>query len=268
MAKFGVVHYNFKGNFQEFMKFAAETGFEYMEIMAQDLWPKDMGFDEAKQHSHGIKVDMDKLGLKVSALAAQNDFLVADSKEMALQVERLQQVGELAKIVDTNILRVDGGWPKEGVAQEQWMDLMVEGFKRCRDFIEKEGFLLALDNHGIVTNDAAVQIALFEAVESENMGANLDTMNYRWAGHSLETVNGFYAEIAPYVLHVHMKDGRNSFRDYEGTVLGEGEIDLKWAVECLQKVNYQGVWCVEYEGKTTSGEGFRKGLRWLREHLS
>ena len=104
--------------------------------------------------------------------------------------------------------------------------------------------------------------------ETQNLKyTNLDTMNYRWAGHSLEAVNGFYEKIAPHVLHVHMKDGRNSFSDYEGTALGEGEIDLEWAVECLKKVDYQGVWCVEYEGKTDSREGYRKGLDWLRKHL-
>lgn len=267
MAKLGLVHYNFPGSLEDFLDYAADTGFAYMEILASDVWAKGMDYDEATRHTRQVKAMLDARDLKVSALAAQNDFLVTSSEAMDYQVERLKKVSRLAKILGTRILRVDGGWAKEGVAKEQWIDLMIEGFSKCRAFIEEEDFLLALDNHGLVTNDAELQLALFEAVGSKNLGANLDTMNYRWAGHSLETVNGFYGKIAPYVMHVHMKDGRNSFSDYEGTALGEGEIDLKWAAECLKKVNYRGAWCVEYEGKTDSREGYRKGLEWLKKHL-
>lgn len=267
MMKLGLVHYNFPGSLEYFLDYAAETGFEYVELMAADLWEKGRSFEEALETAKQVRTMLDQTGMKASAIAAQNDFLVTNQKAMDFQVERIKQVCRLAAMAGTRILRVDGGWPKEGVAEEDWMDLMIEGFTLCRGFIEDEGFHFALDNHGLVTNDADVQIALFEAVGSKNMGANLDTMNYRWAGHLLEVVNEFYEKIAPWVLHVHMKDGRNSLSDYEGTALGEGEIHLEWAVECLKKVDYQGAWCVEYEGKTDSAEGYRKGLEWLKKHL-
>ena len=267
MVGFGLVHYNFPGTLEEFLDYAAETGFAYAEIIAQDLWEKGTDYEAAVDNTRRVKAMLDARGLKVSAVAAQNDFLVTSQRAMESQVERLKQVCRLAEMAGTRLLRVDGGWAKDGVPEEKWMELMIDGFSHCKDFIENENFQLALDNHGLVTNDADRQIALFKAVDSKNMGANLDTMNYRWAGHSLEVVNGFYEKIAPWVLHVHMKDGRNYLAEYEGTALGEGEIDLEWAVKCLKKVNYQGAWCVEYEGKTDSREGYRKGLEWLRKHL-
>ena len=268
MPKLGLVHYNFPGSLEAFLDYAAETGFSYLEILAQDLWEKEMSYAEAVEHTRSVKTMSDARSLRVSAVAAQNDFLVTSGEAMGFQMERLKKVSRLAEMVGTRLLRVDGGWSKEGVAKEQWMDLMIEGFSRCRQFIEDEDFQLALDNHGLVTNDADLQLTLFEAVGSKNMGANLDTMNYRWAGHSLEVVNGFYEKIAPYVLHVHMKDGRNCLSDYEGTALGEGEINLEWAVKCMKRVDYHGVWCVEYEGKADSRAGYRKGLEWLRQHLA
>ncbi|MGI6566783.1 MAG: sugar phosphate isomerase/epimerase [Firmicutes bacterium] len=267
MAKLGVVHYNFPGDLEAFLDFAAEAGFEYTELLAEDVWKKEQSYEEAVASARRVRALLDQRGIKVSALAAQNDFLVTSQEDMEFQVERLKQVCRLADVLGTRLLRVDGGWPKEGVPKERWVELMVEGFGRCRDFVEKEDFKFALDNHGLVTNDADLQIELLEAVGSKNIGANLDTMNYRWAGHPLEKVNEFYEKIAPWVLHVHMKDGQNSLADYEGTALGEGELDLHWAVECLKRVDYQGVWCVEYEGKTDHAEGFRKGLEWLKSNL-
>jgi sugar phosphate isomerase/epimerase len=265
--KLGLVHYNFPGSLEDFLDYAARTGFEYVELVAKYLWEKGQSYEQALDTAKQVRAMLDERGLKASALSGQNDFLVTGKEAMDFQVERLKQVCRLAEIIGTRILRVDGGWPKDGVDEAQWMDLMIEGFSRCRGFIEAEDFHFALDNHGLVTNDAERQLALFSAVGSKNMGANLDTMNYRWAGHSLEVVNQFYEKIAPWVLHVHMKDGRNCLADYEGTALGEGEIDLKWAVQCLTKADYQGAWCVEYEGKTDPAEGYRKGLEWLRQHL-
>ncbi len=267
MVKLGLVHYNFPGDLETFLDYAAQTGFGYVELQATDIWAKGAAYEEAVNQARSVKLMLDEREMTASAVAAQNDFLVPTEQEMSYQVQRLEQVGNLAKIVGTNILRVDGGWAKEGVAKEQWFDLMLEGFSRSRGFAEAEGLLMALDNHGLVTNDAEVQIALFQQLETDCIGANLDTMNYRWAGHSLETVNEFYAKIAPYVLHCHLKDGRNSLSEYEGTALGEGELDLKWAAKCLQDAGYDGAWCVEFEGKTDPAEGYRKGLEWVKQNV-
>lgn len=265
--KVGLVHYNFPGELDVFLDYAAETGFAYTELQASDIWPEGVPFEQALERAQMVKKMLADRGLAASAVAAQNDFLVTSEEEMDFQVQRLQKVAHLAEVVGTRLLRVDGGWPKDEVPQQMWMDLMVEGFSRCRDFIEEHGFYLALDNHGLVTNNADLQISIFKEIESDNLGANLDTMNYRWAGHPLEVVNEFYRKIAPYVLHCHLKDGRNSLAEYVGTALGEGELDLDLAVQCLKAAGYNGVWCVEYEGKTDPAEGYRKGLQWVREHV-
>jgi len=119
-----------------------------------------------------------------------------------------------------------------------------------------------------VTNDAELQVEIFERVGSKNVGANLDTMNYRWFGHDLETVGRFYEIIAPYVFHTHLKDGTGSRGEYRGAALGEGEIDLAHAVECLRKVGYDGVWCVEYEGpEAEGGVGYARCYRWAVANL-
>ena len=126
---------------------------------------------------------------------------------------------------------------------------------------------MAVDNHGIVTNDGDLQVELFERVGSKYVGANMDTMNYRWAGHDLETVGRYYEIVAPYTLHTHLKDGRGSRGDYRGEALGEGEIDLAKAIRCLREAGYDGVWCCEYEGRENDGTGQRKSFAWMQANL-
>ncbi len=163
---------------------------------------------------------------------------------------------------------MDGGWPRADIEPSQWVPLIIDGLKRCADFAERLDLRFALDNHGMVTNDADRQVAIFEAVNSNRVGANLDTMNYRWAGHDLNTLRRFYDLVAPYTFHTHIKDGTGSQNEYRGAALGEGEIPLLYAVQALRKAGYQGVWTAEYEGpEAEGGIGYAKCFKWLKENV-
>ena len=124
-------------------------------------------------------------------------------------------------------------------------------------------FAIAVDNHGYVTNNYEIQLEVFDMVGSKHVGANLDTMNYRWFGHDLDTIGRIYEMIAPYTFHTHMKDGTGSRKNYVGAALGEGEIDLSKAIKCLKDAGYDGVWCSEYEGREDPVIGYRKCFEYL-----
>jgi len=264
--KFGIIHYNTPGpDVEGFLNYAAETGFDYVELQSADVWPED----EAEPEKRAAKVlaSAESKGLTVSALAAQNDFVVLDPEIVTAQVERMRRICKLAQILGTNVIRTEGGQPKDSVPDDRVVEAMAGCFTRCREFVEPEGIKLAVDNHGLVTNDGDLLIELFAKVDSPNVGSNLDTMNLRWAGHDLETIDRFYGILAPHVFHTHLKDGTGSRQDYVGAALGGGEINLAHAIECLRKVGYDGVWCAEYEGREDSGIGYAKCLDWMKANL-
>jgi len=269
MAKVGVIHYNFPDfSLHQFLQFMVDTGYEYTELMLSDVWHEQDTTDEPEHKAETLRQKMDSMGLKVSALYAANDFLVVGEEAKAAQASRVERVAKLAKLLGTDILRCDGGHAKEEIEESQWVPLIVDGFKRCCEFAPKLDVRFALDNHGIVTNDADRQIAIFKAVGSDRLGANVDTMNYRWAGHSVETIRGFCDRIAPYVFHTHLKDGTGSMEQYKGAALGEGEIDLEHAVAALKRAGYDGAWIAEYEGpEAAGGVGYAKCYQWLKSHV-
>jgi sugar phosphate isomerase/epimerase len=271
MPEFGLVHYNFPGSLVEFLDYARDTGFKCTELMIGDVWDErgGMSYQDAEKKAVEIRHLLEDRGMRASALAAGNNFLMPIEAEMAAQVDRVRRVAALAQLLGTNMLRVDGGWlkPGETSSRERNLDLISSGLLRLKSDMESAGIKLALDNHGMVTNDADFQVEIFRRVDSPNLGANLDTMNYRWAGHDLDTVRRYYEVIAPYVFHTHFKDGVGSREKYVGLALGAGEIPLEYAVQCLKAANYQGPWLVEYEGKTDSRAGYRTGLEWLQAHV-
>ncbi len=180
----------------------------------------------------------------------------------------MRRCAKLARLLGTDLLRIDAGWPREAAPAEEWLEAVVAGMERCLQWADEEDVRFALDNHGITTNNAEFQLEVLRRLNSPRMGLNLDTMNYRWFGHDLATIDRYYEMVAPHVFHVHLKDGRNPRAEYIGTALGEGEIHLEHAVDCLKKAGYRGVCCAEYEGpRAESAEGYRKCLEWMNAHL-
>ncbi|MGQ9524457.1 MAG: sugar phosphate isomerase/epimerase family protein [Armatimonadota bacterium] len=263
--KFGVIHYNAPGKtVDEFLRWAKDAGFGYVELQISDVWRDGIDPEvEAKR----VKALADSLGIKVSALSAGNDFVVLDEQKVNAQVERMRRVCELAKLLGTNVVRTEGGSPKPEVPEDRWVDAIAGCLIRCKEFIEPMGIYLAVDNHGYITNNVPLQIEIFKKVNSKHVGANVDTMNYRWRGTDLATLNRWYENIAPYALHTHMKDGTGSLGNYKGAALGEGEINLLWAVQCLKRAGYKGVWCAEYEGSEDPAVGYKKCLEWMKKHI-
>ncbi len=253
---------------EDFLSYAESTGFKHVELQIGDVWEeKEEGLDQATKKAKALRELLDSHGISVSALAAQNDFVQLDSETVKSEVERMERVCGLAEILGTRILRTEGGRPKDSVPEERWVEAISGCLTECLPFLEEGDFYLALDNHGLVTNDGDREVGIFEQVGSRHVGANIDTMNYRWFGHDLDTVYRFWELVAPYALHTHMKDGFGSRPDYVCMPLGEGELELGKAIAALKKAGYDGVWCVEYEGKEDPAIGYRKGLEFLRKNL-
>lgn len=260
--KYGIIHYNAPGDtLPEFLRYAAETGFDSVELSCGDVWDEEM--EEPQTAAEEVKSMVDSLGLNVSALSANNDFVVLDTEAVAYQVRRMEHICKLSQLLDCDVIRTEGGSPKDEVPPSRWAEAIAGCLKRCLEFAEPMGIRFALDNHGFVTNEWPVQLEVFERVDSPLVGANLDTMNYRWFGHSLEKLREIYSQIAPYVLHTHLKDGFDSRENYRGQALGEGKIDLAWALQCLREADYAGVFCAEYEGPEDTAIGYRKCLEWM-----
>ncbi len=266
--KFGVIHYNAPGEtLAEFLDWAAQTGFEYVELARGDVWPE--GASRPQAQAEKVRQMLDERGLKVSAVSASNDFVVLEQDEIAQQMQRLEVICELARIAGTDVLRTEGGQPKPEVPEERWAEAITGCCRQALEFIEPMEMKLAIDNHGVVSNDIPVLLEVIESVNSPLVGSNLDIMNVRWYGWSVPECDEFYQQLAPYVLHTHVKDGTGSRENYQGAALGDGEIHLDYVVGLLKEAGYDGVWCAEYEGpEVAEGVGYRKCLEWMKENIT
>lgn len=181
----------------------------------------------------------------------------------------MRGIAAQARLLGENtVIRSEGGQPKESVDPAQWRPLMLDAFRRCEGFLEELGVTLAIDNHGLITNDGDLLLSLLRELDHPRIGSNLDTMNFLWFGHDLETCRRFYRELVPWVCQVHLKDGRGSRSNYRGEALGEGVIPLLEAVQLLREANFDGAYCAEYEGAEREGAlGYARCGEWMQTHL-
>jgi sugar phosphate isomerase/epimerase len=262
---FGLIHYNAPGdNLADFLAYAAKAGFDSVELQISDVWP-ETGKPEVEAEK--VAAMLFDNGLKCSALAAGNDFNVIEEDEVKAQVERFEMCCNLALIVGAPVIRTEGGGVKESVPEDLWVDAITGCVWECLDFVEEMGLILAIDNHGWITNNVDVLAGILETIDHPQVGTNLDTMNYRWYGYPVETLPYIFDRVAQWVKHTHFKDGKG-FRDtYVGGALGTGEVPIGDAVAALKANGYQGVWCAEYEGaRDVSDQGYRDCLAWLKEN--
>ena len=171
--KYGLIHYNISGSIEEVVRWAAEAGFDAIEVSWKDVWPADEA--EPEKRAEALRKVMDEVGLEASALATGNDFVVLDTDEIVAQVERMKRMGRLAKILGTNVFRTEGGRPKDEVPPERHVEAMAGCLERCLEFAEEDDLYFAVDNHGTVTNDADLQVELFKRVGSKRVVWGSDT---------------------------------------------------------------------------------------------
>jgi sugar phosphate isomerase/epimerase len=140
------------------------------------------------------------------------------------------------------------------------------------------GLTLTVENLGILADlyGRSEQIlGICEAVGPE-LKVTFDAGNFLLAGEdSLEALD----RLAPRVAHVHFKDWKVvpvgtpcaypgvDGRHYQGTALGDGQVNLPGAVRRLKQLGYQGTVSVEYEGPADAEQAVQRGVAYLRTLL-
>ena len=268
MAKLGLIFSRFKDfDLEAFLDYAAETGYGYVELWARNAWKENDSSDEPLKNAERIRAAVEKRGLKISALDAENDFVVLAEQAVRHQVERMKRIIKLAGVMGAPCIRTEGGKAKPEVPAEKYGEAIAACLEQLLDDVEKTGVALAVDNHGVVTNQEGVLKSVFERVRNPLVGTNLDIYNYHWYGYDVQTTHRICRNLLPHILHVHLKDGLGIREAYRGKALGEGEIEAATLVRMLSAGGYKGVWCAEYEGSEDDPVGYTKCYRWMSRHV-
>ena len=168
----------------------------------------------------------------------------------------MKQWIENAEILGAPVIRIFSGNAQKGQTVEEAQKLAIAGMEECCDYAGKHGVILALENHGGLTQTVDGMMQLVEGVKSPWFAVNLDSGNF-WSSDPYADL----ARIAPYAMNVQIKVAIR--RGLDKGVPKE-ESDFKKLAKMMRDANYRGYVVLEYEEGDDPREACPRYLKELR----
>lgn len=206
--------------------------------------------DLKKEHLSKLKRDLGAAGLRVIGIASP--FLKCDidnAKEYRDHISILRRCIEIARALDTDIVRGFTFWRKEGLEglPKNW-DNIVERFAEPTGIAEKEDITLAVENEQSCFVGTGVDLARFlSEIDSDHVKAIWDPGNAYYDDAHEQAYPVGYEALKDWIVHVHLKDvviNRETGKP-ECVPIGTGEVDIEGQLRALKADGYAG--CVSLE---------------------
>ncbi|HHV96855.1 MAG TPA: sugar phosphate isomerase/epimerase [Clostridiaceae bacterium] len=240
----------------------AGLGLKGVEIITHDPCYHVDTLDTVEIREKTLKL-LDELGLEIVAISPHTEFLVFDKRERRQQIEHSMAQIDLAELYGVKLVRIfSGGKVPEGRTWRECVDAVLEGLKPCVEYAEKRGMRLAVESHGQFGNDLEAMLTILDEINSPMFGVTLDTANFTY--YNVDVIEAI-EKINKRIYHTHLKDCCISSEKRYGTAVGEGDLDFHAILKKLIEVGYSGAYCIEYEGKSTPEEGFRRSIEYLNK---
>src|SRR5579859_7087831 len=91
--------------------------------------------------------------LSVVAIGSPDDFVQPMPERLDEQVRNVQRLVDFAGQIGAGVVALKVGTPKEGIAHEDAVGLIVEGLRRIAPYAKERKVFLALENRTTITND-------------------------------------------------------------------------------------------------------------------
>ena len=243
---------------------AARLGFDGVEILHRQMT------DESPAYVNRLKQAAFRNGLALPMLSIHQDFISDKAEERAEAVAHTIRCIGLAARLGIACIRLNSGrWntipsfddlmkvkgdepPIAGFTDEDAFRWCVEGIQACLPTAEREGVLLALENHWGLTTKTDNLLHLYKSVASPWLGINLDTGNFP---------GDPYPEIEKLAPHASIVQAKTYYGGGEWYTL---DLDYKRIAAILRGANFTGWVSLEMEGKEDPATAVPKSLELLR----
>ena len=279
-------------NLEEVLAFAADEGFDCVEVMC---WPRDSGderryagvshIDVANLSDDGadeVTALTERYGVGISALGYYPNPLTPDLEERTTYVRHLEQVIDAAKMLNVPVVNTFIGRDPKRPIEEQWDDVEAV-WEPLVSRAEAAGVMIGIENCPMLFTldewpggknlaiSPAVWDELFHRIPSPNLGLNFDPSHLLWQGIDINRALRAYSGR---LVHVHLKDERvDKELLYQRGILGLGwhvpkipglgDIDWVSFVATLRDIGWDQPVVIEVEDRSfeDSLDGRKEALR-------
>ena len=252
--KIGVATYSLRNEikngwtFEQIADKFNEWGLEYVEINNFYLKPEELPKIVEMFKSKGITTNQ-------LTVDGNNYFQKKESKRIG-QFEYMKKWIDAANKSGIKMVRANMG--SHAVrSKKKALVKITETFRPILKYCESLGISHAFENHGSLSSDVEFQLMVKEQFPSDKMGYLLDTGNY----NPKDLIYKNIGKLGKSILVVHAKT--YAF-DENGE---ETKLNFKRIISELNKIGFDGIYSIEFEGHGDAVEGIEKTIELLKKYL-
>lgn len=223
---------------------------------------------------HNVMADC----LRAKALCDEANLEIVNLAGAIGSEETLEQVLEAAAAIGCKSVRGPMTAYKADQPYDEQFRAAREYLLRVEPMLRKHGVKMLLEtHHGMLTASASATMRLLEGLDPDCFGVIFDPGNMVFEGY--EDYHKSFQMLGSYLAHVHVKNAAliPNGEDALGTTtyskdwmpLWKGSADLKYLVECLVKIGYQGCLSVEdFSNEQPTREKLEANIAYLKKLIA
>ena len=272
-------------SFEKFMKYAADAGYDGIEINGFHPHPHPDVYDTLEKCKELKKV-IDDHGLGISGYAPDFRDVPAPEVPMSDHLDAIEKALDFCYDMEIDTLRVDTISPPEQFDDDEYkmrFEKLATTWHQAADLCDLSGVNLVWEfEPGFWLNKPSEVLAIVEAVDHENFKVLFDTshaymcsvMGARQVGKK-EILKGGVVEFAQmlkgHIGHFHLIDSDGTLHDEETSThapFGTGHIDFVEVVSAMkEEVENIPWWCFDFCFCSTTEEDAKKAIPFVEDVL-
>lgn len=231
----------------DFIDFAADLPLDAVELTSYYF------ADTSDAYLDKLRAYAERKRRPVSGVPVGNTFTLKDDARRAAEVQKVKDWTARAARLGAKTVRIFAGNLDKSDTLADAQKRVVDALNECCPVAERAGVILAMENHGGITDTAEHLLDLVRPVRSPALGVNIDTGNFRTADPYREI-----AAIVPYGVVAQIKT------EIFPAGRPREDADLGRMVRILKDGNFHGFVALEYEAADDPKTAVPRHVRELR----
>lgn len=233
----------------EAVQMVADAGYAAIELNAETLpWaPAHMTPDADATFRRAVAEACKARGLTIPAVGAHIQMISADKSQRTAAIEWVNGCTDLAADIGAPIVHILSGPVESGVDLDAAWGWFRHAVEATTEHASSKGVTLGVE---AIAGHVFHKVDHYHRLRQELPGVpfkvNFDPSHLEVQGENPRRV---VDELGDQIVHVHLKDGKGAFPDFEFPPLGKGTINFATLVKGLSAAGYKGALSVEYEAQ-------------------
>jgi sugar phosphate isomerase/epimerase len=233
-------------DFKKILDFASKHGYNGIEIrgIQRELdITKSIVFKDAASRKQAVSMMKDK-ALKFVCLGSSAELHHREGADREKNLDEARRFIDLASEIGCPYVRVFPNKLIPGEDKNKTMERIAKGLSQLGAYSSESNVTVLMETHGDLSHSDDVE-KIMQWANHNHTGLVWDIANM-WSV-TQESPADVYGKLKKYIHHTHIKNGKLGNGKFDLTLIGIGDVPLGEAIGALQKGNYKGFYCFEWE---------------------